>query len=67
MTTAEHDIWADPSAAARVRKATGGDETAPRVVIGRQALVNPSVAQVLAAVRAEFPDDPAPTAVASAP
>lgn len=58
VETVEHDIWADPSAAARVRNATGGDETVPTVVIGRQALVNPSVAQVRAAVRAEFPDDP---------
>ncbi|HVL82980.1 MAG TPA: glutaredoxin domain-containing protein [Pseudonocardia sp.] len=67
VATVEHDIWADPSAAARVQKATGGDETVPTVVIGRQALVNPSVAQVLAALRAEFPDDPEPTAVAAAP
>lgn len=67
VATVEHDIWADPSAAARVREATGGDETVPTVVIGRQALLNPSVAQVLAAVRAEFPDDPAPTAAAAAP
>ena len=61
VETVEHDIWADPSAAARVRTATGGDETVPTVVIGRQALVNPSVAQVQAAVRAEFPDDPQPS------
>lgn len=57
VETVEHDIWADPSAAARVRKVTGGDETVPTVVIGRQAMVNPSVAQVQAAVLAEFPDD----------
>ncbi|MBW0114570.1 glutaredoxin, partial [Pseudonocardia sp. KRD-169] len=67
VATVEHDIWAEPSAAARVREATGGDETVPTVVIGGQALVNPSVAQVLAAVRAEFPDDPAPTAPPAAP
>lgn len=66
VATVEHDIWADPSAAARVRNATGGDETVPTVVVGRQALVNPSVAQVLSAVRAEFPDDlKAPAAGAS--
>jgi len=66
VATVERDIWADPSAAARVRAATGGDETVPTVVIGRKALVNPSVAQVRAALRAEFPADPAdPDATAS--
>ncbi|GAA1592768.1 glutaredoxin family protein [Actinoplanes couchii] len=35
------DIWQDPSAAAAVRKITGGDETVPTVVIGGQAHVNP--------------------------
>lgn len=62
VATVERDIWADPSAAARVRRATGGHETVPTVVIGRRALVNPSVAQVVATVRTEFPDDPEPDA-----
>lgn len=57
IDTVERDIWADPSAAARVRSATGGDETVPTVVVGSRPLVNPSVAQVVAAVRAEYPDD----------
>lgn len=62
IDTVEHDIWADPSAAARVRRATGGDETVPTVVIGSRALVNPSIAQVRTALRAEFPDDAPPPA-----
>ena len=66
VATIERDIWANRSAAARVRMATGGDETVPTVVIGGQALVNPSVAQVVATVRAEFPDDPEAPTVAAA-
>lgn len=57
VTTVERDIWSDPDAAARVRAATGGDETVPTVLIGGRALVNPSVPDVLAAVGAEFPDE----------
>ncbi len=56
IATVEHDIWADPSAAARVRAATGGDETVPTVVVGARSLVNPTASQVIAAVRAEYPD-----------
>jgi uncharacterized protein (DUF427 family)/glutaredoxin len=57
IETAEHNIWSDPAAAARVRAATGGDETVPTVVVGSRALVNPTVPQVVATLRAEFPDD----------
>lgn len=57
IATVEHDIWADPSAAARVRTATGGDETVPTVVIGSTAMVNPSVRQVRTALRAQSSDD----------
>lgn len=35
------DIWADDEAAARVRAATGGDETVPTVLVGGEAHVNP--------------------------
>ncbi|EFQ82757.1 glutaredoxin [Aeromicrobium marinum DSM 15272] len=35
------DIWADDAAAARVREATGGDETVPTVLIDGEAHVNP--------------------------
>lgn len=66
IDTVERDIWADPAAAARVRAATGGDETVPTVLVGARSLVNPSVPQVVAAVRAEYPDDAAAlTGVAS--
>ena len=56
VATAEHDIWSSTDAAARVRAATGGDETVPTVFVGDQALVNPSVRQVVAAIRAVDPD-----------
>lgn len=51
----ETNIWADPDAAARVRTATGGDETVPTVVVGATALVNPSVDQVIAAMQSQDP------------
>jgi uncharacterized protein (DUF427 family)/glutaredoxin len=57
IRTVEHDIWADPDAAARVRAVTGGDETVPTVVVGTRALINPSVSQVVSAVRSEFGRD----------
>lgn len=59
VVTVSHDIWADPQAAARVRKVTGGDETVPTVVVGDRALVNPRLGQIVAAVREQFPDDAA--------
>lgn len=46
VTARWHDIWADPDAAEVVRRATGGDETVPTVVVGGQALVNPSARTV---------------------
>lgn len=59
VVTVEHDIWAGPGAAARVRAATGGDETVPTVVVGDRALVNPRLGEVVAAVREQFPDEAA--------
>lgn len=56
VMTVEHDISSSVDAATRVRTATGGDETVPTVFVGPRALVNPSVDQVMAAIRA---DDPA--------
>lgn len=50
------NIWENPDAAARVRAAAGGNETVPTVVVGEQALVNPSVAQVESLIEAEAPD-----------
>lgn len=51
----EVNIWTDPHAAARLRQATGGDETVPTVFIGDTALVNPSLSQVRAAVHHHAP------------
>lgn len=56
VATIEHDIWSSADAAARVREATGGDETVPTVFVGARALVNPSVRQVLEAIQATDPD-----------
>ena len=56
VVTTEHDIWSSADAAARVREATGGDETVPTVFVGDRALVNPSVRQVVDAIRAADPD-----------
>ncbi len=58
VATLEHDIWSSPEAADRVRVATGGDETVPTVFVGDRALVNPSVRQVQAAIRAVTPGGP---------
>jgi len=43
VVTVEHDIWADPGAAARVRAATGGDETVPTLVLVRRVAMASSV------------------------
>jgi glutaredoxin len=51
----EVNIWEDPDAAARVRAATGGDETVPTVFVAGQALVNPTVRSVKSAVRERAP------------
>ncbi len=56
VATIEHDIWSSADAAARVRSATGGDETVPTVFVVDRALVNPSVRQVVDAIRAADPD-----------
>ncbi len=50
------NIWENPDAAARVRAAAGGNETVPTVVIGDEALVNPSVAQVESLIRHAAPE-----------
>jgi mycoredoxin len=50
LTVREINIWKDTEGAARVREITGGDETVPTVTIGTTALVNPSIAELLAAV-----------------
>lgn len=47
----EVNIWEDPEAAARVRSVADGNETVPTVFVGDRAMVNPSIAEVEAAVR----------------
>jgi mycoredoxin len=51
----EINIWNDQDAATLVRRAAGGSETVPTVVIGPHALVNPTVDEVMAAVAAHAP------------
>ncbi|CAN5527123.1 hypothetical protein BH10ACT3_BH10ACT3_15210 [soil metagenome] len=51
----EINIWDDPQAAATVRSLANGNETVPTVVVGDVAMVNPSLAQVMAAVSEEAP------------
>ncbi|TAM68859.1 glutaredoxin domain-containing protein [Mycobacterium sp.] len=56
LPTREVNIWADPEAAATVRAIADGNETVPTVVVGDVAMVNPSPAQVLDAVRSRAPE-----------
>jgi mycoredoxin len=51
----EINIWDDARAAATVRSIANGNETVPTVVVGDVAMVNPSVDQVMAAVRDHAP------------
>ncbi|MEU3272585.1 glutaredoxin domain-containing protein [Saccharomonospora sp. NPDC006951] len=50
------NIWEEPEAAARVRSVADGNETVPTVFVGEHALVNPSIAELTALVRAEAPE-----------
>ena len=52
----QHNIWEDPEAAGVVRRAAGGSETVPTVLVGGEALVNPSVSAVQALVRQVAPE-----------
>ncbi len=52
---AEVDIWADPAGAELVRFAAGGNETVPTVVVGSVTMVNPSVGDVVEALRRSDP------------
>ena len=51
----EHDIWADPDAAAIVRSVARGNETVPTIVIGEIGMVNPSAKQVIAVLDQHAP------------
>lgn len=50
-----HNIWDDDDAAYVVRSHARGNETVPTVVIGDQAMVNPSARQVLTTVAESAP------------
>ena len=52
FTIRKINIWEDPAAAARVREVANGNETVPTVIVGSTAMVNPSFAEVEAAVKA---------------
>jgi mycoredoxin len=52
----EVNIWEDPDAAARVRGVADGNEIVPTVFIGSKSLINPSFAEIEAAVREEAPE-----------
>ncbi|HEV7720591.1 MAG TPA: glutaredoxin domain-containing protein [Iamia sp.] len=52
LVTEEHDIWADPDAAAFVRQHARGNETVPTVDVAGEVRVNPSPSEVLALARA---------------
>lgn len=56
LPVTEINIWENADAAARVRSVAGGNETVPTVFVGGYAMVNPSVNQVLAAVREYAPE-----------
>lgn len=58
------NIWEDPEAAAQVRAAAGGDETVPTVLVGSRAMVNPSLKEVLTAIREEMPESGEPPTAA---
>jgi mycoredoxin len=51
----EVNIRKDPDAAAFVRSVADGNETVPTVTVAGEAMVNPSAARLLAAVRARAP------------
>lgn len=60
VATVERDIWADPEAAAFVRRHAQGNETVPTVDVAGTVLVNPTVRQVLVAARRAGLDVPEP-------
>jgi glutaredoxin-like protein len=49
------NIWEDPEAAAFVRSVANGNETVPTVTVAGHAMVNPSKAELLEAVKRYAP------------
>lgn len=50
-----HNIWEDPAAAAFVRSVANGNETVPTIVVENTSIVNPTPAQVMAALADSAP------------
>ncbi|NIY70079.1 glutaredoxin domain-containing protein [Streptomyces malaysiensis] len=51
----EVNIWRDPEAAELVRLIADGNETVPTVTVAGRGMVNPSIAELMEAVRAHAP------------
>ncbi|MGH9058581.1 MAG: glutaredoxin domain-containing protein [Acidimicrobiales bacterium] len=67
LATTEVNIWADPSAAATVRRVAGGNETVPTVLIGDTSLVNPTAPAVLDVAARLAPDAIEPERISRSP
>lgn len=55
IPTNQHNIWDDAEAAATVRSIANGNETVPTVVVGDAKMVNPSMDELIDALRTEAP------------
>lgn len=51
----KHNIWDDDANAAYVRSVANGSETVPTIRIGETSLVNPTIGEVIEAMRRETP------------
>ncbi|AEM83152.1 glutaredoxin domain-containing protein [Streptomyces violaceusniger] len=51
----EVNIWRDPEAAAFVRSVADGNETVPTVTVAGRPMVNPSMGELMEAVRTHAP------------
>ncbi|MYX54856.1 NrdH-redoxin [Streptomyces sp. SID8382] len=51
----EVNIWRDPEAAELVRLIADGNETVPTVTVAGRGMVNPSIGELMEAVRAHAP------------
>ncbi|WP_308164017.1 glutaredoxin domain-containing protein [Nonomuraea sediminis] len=51
----EINIWKDQEAARFVRSVAGGNETVPTVIVAGRAMVNPSLQQLIDAVKVSAP------------
>lgn len=51
----KHNIWEDPEHAAFVRSVADGNEVVPTIRVGATSLVNPSLGEVVSAMRDQAP------------